>query len=296
MHENTLKALKAPFNLKSRPGTGGRNYKYVPSEDIVERMNTVFQGNWSTEVLESQVIEDNILVRVRVQAVAPNSTDSMPFFHEGYASQSIARFTGGANSGKAIDIGNSYKSAMSKAIKVACSRWGVALNLEDSDDTGSYKTGAPVGGMSGETPQQKPATKTDIPSGPAVDLPFASSPTTAVKEEKPAPKKESAPMMDTPFTGGSVVPQSDQVTTKPIVNTAPPVDSIPVSGGGDELLTDVQKRAIQIKMDFFELTFEQLTQVALGRADNLPTSIDEVTYSDAVKMIQHVNNLSNKEN
>ena len=125
MEKTIIDQLYAEFNLKERKGQGNQMFKYVTNEDITDRMNRTFAGNWSTEVMSSEIIDDQVLVRVRVMIKDPNSHEY--FFHEGFGGQQIMRFASGANTGKIIDVSNNYKSALSKAIVSACARWGVGL-------------------------------------------------------------------------------------------------------------------------------------------------------------------------
>ena len=71
---------------------------------------------------------------------------------------------------------------------------------------------------------------------------------------------------------------------------SPPIDTS-ARGVGGENLTDVQKVAIETIMSVHSLTFQELNEKALQRTTNLPPSLNEVSYPDAVKMIQFGNNL-----
>ena len=211
MHKDTLKELYEPFELKARPGQGGKTFKYVPSNDIVDRMNKVFSGNWSTEVVEKEILDDQILIRVRVYVEDPMLVDSnRQYWQEGYASQSIARFTQGPKSGQIIDLGNSYKSAMSKAIKTAVARWGVGLYLE----------GESIQEEDAPGPWTPPVTPPESPTPPPkreqhLDTPFSheKQPVSAPVAEPvnaPEPPSNTATGPDWPFsmpeTGSSPAP------------------------------------------------------------------------------------------
>ena len=134
MDQNLIDSLYKPFELKERKGLGNKIFKYVPSNVIIDRMNKVFKGEWSSEVIESTIIEDNVLLRIKVCIKNPNSDSGPVFCHEGYGSQMMMRYSSGYNKGKIIDIGNVYKSAMAKAIKYAVTKWGVALYLDEETD------------------------------------------------------------------------------------------------------------------------------------------------------------------
>jgi hypothetical protein len=58
-----------------------------------------------------------------------------------------------------------------------------------------------------------------------------------------------------------------------------------------EKLTSVQKVAIETVMSVNNLKFDELVNKALQRQDNLPPKIDDVSYLDAVTIIQYGNHL-----
>lgn len=281
MDKGILDQLYQPFELSERKGVGNKVFKYVPSEDIVDRMNKVFQGNWSTEVQRSEVVEDQVLMCVRVYVQDPTDSDSQSQWHEGYASHPLARYTSGFNKDKVIDIGNTYKSAMSKAIKTAVAKWGVALYLEQEADS------------------MLPAS--DIP------MPMPIVPTTTIPVEPKAemPVVVGPPLMGGPPIGGPPVNQSPaggsssrfQPPVFTVANTeALPKDSgleVPagLDGGGGEKLTPVQSVAIEAIMSVNNMTFTDLMAKAVLREDNLPQSLKDVPYLDAVTIIQYGNNL-----
>ena len=311
MQKEILDKLYEPFELKARPGQGGMTFKYVPSDDIVDRMNKVFMGNWSTEVVESEVIGDQVLIRVRVYAQDPNSSDSRQYWHEGYASQLIAKYTQGAKVGQIIDIGNSYKSAMSKAIKTAVAKWGVGLYLEK----GSVNEGSGVGSWG---PPNIPTTVPEIvpveqpkilPVAPVVvDAPVAPAPLAAAPVATPVnippgnPNIPFAPVPEAqttdPLGAGTlsapVFTDANVVVTKPNPSAGfnPPMGAIPGQGATAEGLTDVQKVAIENIMSVHSKPFAELAPAALQRTDNLPNSVEALSYQDAVKLIQYGNNLN----
>lgn len=275
MKKDVLDALAKPFNLKKREGLGGKVFTYVASEDIVDRMNTVFEGKWNVELRESQVVEEQLLVLVRV-SVVDEETGNL-FFHDGYASYPIFRFTSGQNQGKIIDIGNSYRSAMSKAIKTACSRWGVALFLEE----GSI-----------------PAAKSDIPvanTEPAQavpDIPIPAGPIDNPEEEEIFhPWPDSPPPVNEPvFTDNNVVaPDPGNFPSNVEVS---PLASEEVSATAETavILTPVQKVAIESLMEVNKIKFKDLFMKAIP-GQEVPSSIKEVSYLDAVKLIQCGNHL-----
>jgi hypothetical protein len=221
------------------------------------------------------------------------------YWHEGYASQPIAKYTQGPKTGQIIDIGNSYKSAMSKAIKTAVAKWGVGLYLEggsinEEDIAGSW--GPP------NTPETKsmPAPAPVVPPIPVPVVPPVAAPVatpvnipygipniplgTKVKPPAtPAAMPSSAPV----FTDDNVI------VTRPNIPTGfnPPIYSVPTSAAVEKL-TDVQKAAIENIMSVHRKSFAELSYAALQRTDNLPNAPEALSYQDAVKLIQYGNNLN----
>ena len=271
MHEDILKELYKPFVLKARKGAGGKVFNYVPSDDIVDRMNTVFKGNWTTEVLEAKIIEDQVLIRVRVSAM----DEGVFYHHEGYASQPIARYTFGDNEGKVIDIGNSYKSAMSKAIKTAVAKWGVALYLTEKE--ASAVPTAPASSQS-----WNPQDAYTVDKAPPLNVPIVNVPSGPPMPNPPAPN----PQVNKVFTDTNVV---EPPATPPATGFTPP--SQEMLQVENEYVTSVQKVAIETIMSVHNMDFNTLVAKALGRTEDLPELIDKVKYQDAVKLIQYGNNI-----
>jgi len=217
---------------------------------------------------------------------------------DGYASQPIAKYTQGHKTGQIIDIGNAFKSAMSKAIKTAVAKWGVGLYLEkgsvnESDSAGSW--GPPS--IPTSVPEIKPVEQpkieqppvsvpvaepvnvpSDIPNSP-FDIPTTTPKPAAPPEEVPGP----APV----FTDDNVVVTQPNTTS----SFNPPMGSVSTAGEVEKL-TDVQKAAIENIMSVHNKTFAELASAALQRSDNLPSGPEVLDYPDAVKLIQYGNNLN----
>jgi len=312
MRKEILDQLYKPFELKARPGQGGLTFKYVPSDDVVDRMNKVFMGNWSTEVVEKEVVGDQVLIRVRVYAKDPDDTDPRQYWHEGYASQLIAKYTQGPKTGQIIDIGNTYKSAMSKAIKTAVAKWGVGLYLEK----GSVNEGGSVGSwgppnIPTTTPEIKPVEQPKIePVAAPVTIPVAApvaapiaAPVAAPVNIPPGnpnipfdtqvPKAKTTDSLGVGAAPAPVFTDDNVIVTQPNPSASfnPPVGPVD-SQGVVESLTDVQKAAIDNIISVHGKRFDELAPAALQRTDNLPLAIENLSYQDAVKLIQYGNNLN----
>lgn len=204
MHENIIEDLYEKFNLSTRQGTGGMTFKYVPNEDVINRMNTVFKGDWSTYVKFRDIVDDQVILEVEVKVVDPDT--QMTHSHTGFGSQQIMRYNSGPNQGKIIDIGNGYKGALAKAIVNACTRWGVGLFKEND-----------------------PAGPVEMPSVPTMQsqLPSVSTPTPMPPVQPPAPDTATAPMPVMPTTTADPMPAPPITTTAPAMVMEVPTVPMP---------------------------------------------------------------------
>jgi len=69
MHEDTMKELYKMFKLSTRQGAGGMTFKYVPNEAVINRMNEVFKGDWSTKINFRDIVDDQVIVEVEVSVL-----------------------------------------------------------------------------------------------------------------------------------------------------------------------------------------------------------------------------------
>jgi hypothetical protein len=275
MEKEVLEKLYAPLPVKERDGAAGKKFKYVASEAVIDRMNKVFEGNWSVEILDREVMQDQILIKARVTV---RDSGNFNYSQEAYASHPLAKYTDGPKAGQIIDAGNSFRSATSKAIKAAVARWGVGLYLEEEDDPEHASRpvfSAPKNGFSGV---QKPI----------------SVPPVATSAFKPVVTKPPMPTVVVPTPPVSAPAKQEPVKIAPM-----PVESIPAKveeaqPKRSEFLTSVQKVAIETIVSVHKLNYSDLLVKALQRADNLPTDLGTMFYDDAVKVIQYGNNLKNR--
>lgn len=271
MKQGTLDKLYEPFEeIAQKPGSG--QYKYVKSNHIIDRMNKTFEGDWSSEVIGREIIEDNILIHVRVHI----KDNGHSFFHDGYGSVPIARFSFGDKKGEVISIGNNYNAAKSLAIKDACKKWGVALYLEPDEE-----------GTSGEDKPKDTGTPGPRP-GPLGPTP-KSEPMPDVKRAVPDVNHPGIPTMPTRSvpniteTNSPVIPDVPTRESTPKESVTKPIES--------DNITDVQRVAIQGLLELKGLKFSDLVKDALNREDNLPLTPNDLSYQEAVKVIKFGNDV-----
>lgn len=279
MDKSIIDKLYLPLDVREREGAAGKKFKYVASEDIIDRMNRTFEGNWSVQILSKEIIQDQVLVSVRVMVQDPTNTQGARFEQESFASHPLAKYADGPKAGQIIDAGNSFRAATSKAIKAAVARWGLGLYLESEEDAEPVNrpTFANKNGYSAPKPTTPPPVSAPtVKAAPVVVPPVqkAAVPPTPVAPP-PQPKVESTNPQPEPVAASTASTKLEQTQ-------------------GDELLTPVQRVAIETIVSVHKLNYNDLLVKALQRSENLPLDITKMSYSDAVKVIQYGNNLKNR--
>jgi len=300
MDNSILVELYKQFpNVRERRGQGNKTFKYVASNDIIDRMNRVFQGNWSVEVIDAKELDSDVLVHVRVTVFdqTPNGP-IMGYAQEAFASHPLARFSTGDKQGQVIDRGNSYRAAHSKALKAAVARWGVGLYMEEEGEDGeghssTFATPPPAAdSFKGNAPFPTEAPKLPAPSVPSFTPPVTERQALPVQEKlaaTPPPfavPKSSVPPVSKPV---EVAPPVAQVQSGSEDKWAAPVVEPPKEPKEPEYLTSVQKVALETILQMNGLAYEETAKKIL-EMDN-PPAIDKLLYMQAVKLIQYGNNL-----
>ena len=319
MNETTLKQLYEPITKKERQGPGGKMYEYTPSQDVINRMNRTFKGNWSTEVTKQQIFEDQVLVRVTVTATDPGDETLCRYSHDGYGSSLIARYSYGDNKDKAMDIGNIFKSAEAKAIVNACRRFGVSLL--DTVPISPTKVTIPDGFAGHETapaPAPTPAPETEVTPGaldmsrveemkasmaPIVAVPEPEKKETVVPEMSVIELPTPVPPTPEPATVTAVQALFPPPTVEPPVESPfttttvmPPEQHVPLAGHLEPnkpgTVSDVQMAALTGFVELKGFNYQVLSQSAFMEAGLPIDAIPEpksLSYNQAVIIIKHGN-------
>jgi hypothetical protein len=242
--------LKENLPIYQRKGPGG-TYPYVKGEDVIRQLNKAFGHAWSSEVVSqsADAAKDQVLMLVALR-VATEAGHVVT--HHGFGGAHIAR---NSSTGLPVDIGNTYKSAYTSALKKAAEQFGIGLGGEDPSD---------------EVAPNKPAA--------------AQSPRSFSGPSNQPPRPASRP---------PIQPPSKAAFTPPTPKTAVPVPAKPVIAGtapNNDKITDIQARAItQISMAK-GYKVEELIQ----KATNKETSLDKLTNNEAVAVIRFANSVSQK--
>jgi len=300
MNIETIEILSRKFEVvKEREGPGKKMFKYIPTKAVVQRLNEAFGCEWSSRAESEQIIDDEVVIRIRLSVTSDSSKEVV--IHDGYASHPIFRYTYGDNIGKTINIGNSFRSASSKALKAAATKFGVGLDIEEEDalHTSMEPTNAGLNLPPFGVPSGSPKTTPPIPAASVQDtkkdlpLPFPTF-NGGYKEQPKAVPVEAEPQSGIsntnlpPFFGAQSSLSEDVIKEG---SKTMPFNEIPIFGNeGTDLATEVQKVAIGTIMKRLNFTFDTLASIVLERADNLP-KLEALPYSDAVKIIQSGNKL-----
>lgn len=338
MDDSKIVALYKSLEIKERAGFGNQRFKYVSSADVIDRMNKIFDGCWHTTVVSQELIEDQVIVRVRVSVY--DDTTKREYSHEGYGGSVVARYTSGINKGKPIDLANTFKSAEAKAIKNACSRWGVGLYLEAQDIEDFVENESNANVMSNvrqsnvsiaelppfldtktnDTTQRKDndelppfmsnprAVDSNIGKGDDELPPFMSN-TSAVDDTNAKSNDELPPFMSSPHVGGSNT--GDKTGTLPPFLTESKTEtaaleltqlfqsaaSPPIKGDNKaptNKITDIQKAAIENIIEIRlgnSMSYDDIARAALTLSPDAEIpSIEDLSYNDAVRVINYGNN------
>ena len=122
--------LEKPFaadQIKRRDGNFGKVLDYVEGHAVIQRLNDAFDGNWSFEILEHEVLKDLGQVIVLGKLTAENVVKTQ------FGSSEITR---AEETGEIVSLADDLKAAATDAIKKAATLLGVALYLYNGNGSG----------------------------------------------------------------------------------------------------------------------------------------------------------------
>lgn len=132
-----------PEQLKKHPTKG---LTYIPIREVVARLNYVLgTAGWNVEIIklwDAGAVETTtgqypkwIMAQIRLSGTA----DALPFYYEGVGGQAVEFLGGKENPTGPVDLGDTYKGAVSDATKKAAQSLGVGLDLGREDDAMHYE-------------------------------------------------------------------------------------------------------------------------------------------------------------
>ena len=100
--------------IKTRPGSFGRTLEYVPSSEVIKRLNEA--GAWNCRIVKEIIDENEVALLVELEIGGDK------------------RQQWGGKQRKGVSLADALKAATSDGIKKAATLFGVALELRDDDD------------------------------------------------------------------------------------------------------------------------------------------------------------------
>jgi hypothetical protein len=280
LNEKTCEILRKPVASFTRRGPSG-SYSYHKGSDVIRRLNEAFGHCWSSEKLESEVVEDQVLMLVSLTVYMDGDTIS----HQGYGSADVKR----RNSDKKIvSIGNDYKSAFTNALKKAAEQFGIGLGDEEEE------TAAPTKAYTAPPAQARP------PMAQSMSQPMQASPAAPTAGSRPpmARPEAMAPrtMQARPNGMGGGIRATAAAAVNNAVDTseestpaAPPVNPEPMAKPEvkNELISSVQAHALSRLADMKGLTESEIVMGALPESGKV--SFSELLRTEASEVIKYAN-------
>lgn len=124
-------------HVHTRPGRGGKPFKYVTTSYVQTILNTVFGWGWSFEVKDKGQSPDGSSVWVLGKLTILNPKTQQPMIvKEQFGSSEIKK----SSKGQEVDYADDMKSAASDSLKKAASLLGICADLYADPDTASEIT------------------------------------------------------------------------------------------------------------------------------------------------------------
>jgi len=123
------KLLEKPFPsemIRQRKGSFGNTLDYIEGWAVIQRLNEVFDGDWSFDVVDHQILENEVIVIAKLIASGITKVQ--------FGGSSITK---NKTTGDIVCISDDLKAAATDALKKAASLWGVGLHLYDKSNGSS---------------------------------------------------------------------------------------------------------------------------------------------------------------
>jgi len=121
-----LKKTPAQY-VKTRPAKGGGQWKYVTGGYVKKCLNLLFGWNWDFEILESQILDGEVVVLGRLTC----RTGSATIIKSQYGNKDIILKKADK---KPLSIGNDMKAAATDALKKCASEIGIAADIYNAEE------------------------------------------------------------------------------------------------------------------------------------------------------------------
>lgn len=292
MNEKTCEILRKPVASHSRRGPSG-SYSYHKGSDVIRRLNEAFGHCWSSEKLESEVVEDQVLMLVSLTVYMDGDTIT----HQGYGSADIKRRN---NDKKIVSIGNDYKSAFTNALKKAAEQFGIGLGDEDEENVSPTKTYTPPPAAQSRPPMQSaPQSYSPPPQSAApTSRPPMSTSSSRPPMARPEPIKSRAPMQARPSGMGGGIRATAAAAVNNAVSEPEPAPGVPSAAPinpepmakpevKSDVISSVQEHALVRLAAMKGLTEAEIVMGALPESGKV--SFKELLRTEASEVIKYAN-------
>jgi hypothetical protein len=119
--------LEKPFpleHIKQRKGREGM-VDYIDAPHVIQRLNEAFNGDWTFEIADDRILENEVIVRGRLTAVGITKTQ--------FGAKDITRAKA---DGEIISLGDDLKAAATDCLKKCATLFGVGLHLYFAEGQG----------------------------------------------------------------------------------------------------------------------------------------------------------------
>jgi len=291
--------------VKIRQGKGGMQFNYIPTQEIIDRLNEVFGCSWSAYEVESKIfgnpqgVPNYVAKRVCIEIPDPD-TPAKTWRREGWGGHPVIQ---------GMDLGDAMKSAYSKAFTKAASNFGVGLYLwgvDVDDDNAPNGVGYPTPEVTTPPPSARPPMQ---PSGPTVTTvnPGAHNPPPNFNNPSaPVPpstrpmsgqddfaypnmgSNDAAPYIDS--SGAAAVTSGPQAPGGP---PTPPVAQINVQtphvqNSGATAIQDFQINAIRGMAGELGRDPLEVVHSALGDAGKHIQTVEQITSDQAIEVFRYL--------
>lgn len=302
--ESQIELLKAPMKVYTRKGPSNVSYPYLKGEDVIARLNDVFDHAWSSEVTPVSVTDTWIVVKASIS----------------YGGITKEAFGGSAilmkrDTKEPVDLGNSYKSAAINGLKKAAEQFGIGLDASASPPKRSYDEDRSYTGRATGTSTTATATGTVRVAEPKAEAPKAEpdAMAAAVARAKALAKESTAsapPAPVAPPPATSAAPSEDEKLAAALsalgkmksgeepAPAAPPAEETtefasanPFAASYESKTSDIQINAIKKLCEKHGMTESQGIElcVSLGKIEKTEaTSAEELSRKEAAAIIRHL--------
>jgi hypothetical protein len=273
-----------PNRVKQRPGKGGMTFDYIPAEYVIELLNQAFDYDWSSRVIDSLQVDQDILVLLELQL---NSENGNVVVKQQYGSSTLK---------PGVAPGDAYKSAASDALKKCATLLGVALELyRDEPAVSAAPPQKPSRPSSPPRPAPAPAKAPAPPASGAVPpRPPAAPPRPPVPPRTTATPAASAPPSPAPRSEAPAAPAATPrraAVPAPSAPTPPTPRANPFekkNKGGDAGPNPTQLNALAnlaTKRGVGESGLIALASI-LDETGHPKQRFDDLSHSEAIQVIQ----------